>query len=248
MSAAEHSRDRALEIAIDLDEITAPLETLAAALAPEGAAPGAASGRWSGLIEEAQRLFRSHAAPRGLLAEVTRETFADIYAGAGRNAPETPLAEIFPRAAHLALFAATIGAEVQRTLDELFASGEFPLAVLLDAAASEGADRAAAALERRYAAQCAGPEAAAFLRYSPGYCGWDITGQRALFAALAPERIGITLRQSMLMEPLKSVSGVIVGGAPEIHRFAARYPFCAGCRTHGCRERIRKVLESDAAG
>ena len=30
------------------------------------------------------------------------------------------------------------------------------------------------------------------------------------------------------MEPLKSVSGVLVAGPAGIHRFAPTYPFCAG--------------------
>ena len=62
------------------------------------------------------------------------------------------------------------------------------------------------------------------LRYSPGYCGWHISGQRRLFAHLRPERIGITLHDSYLMEPLKSVSGVLIAGAKEIHAFADTYP------------------------
>jgi hypothetical protein len=82
------------------------------------------------------------------------------------------------------------------------------------------------------------------LRYSPGYCGWHLSGQRALFAALQPEEIGITLRESMLMVPLKSMSGVIVAGLPAIHAFADDYPFCGECRTRGCRERIARVRQT----
>jgi hypothetical protein len=87
------------------------------------------------------------------------------------------------------------------------------------------------------------------LRYSPGYCGWDITGQRALFAALHPEEIGIRLNESCLMEPVKSISGVMVAGPAEIHEFNNDYPFCSECRTKDCRRRIGAVRpEGDTHG
>jgi hypothetical protein len=128
-------------------------------------------------------------------------------------------------------------------IGELFATREFALGSVLDAAASEATERAGDAVERRFR-ECAGgaPADAAALRYSPGYCGWDMTGQRALFAALRPEEIGITLRESCLMEPLKSMSGVIVAGPAAIHEFEDTYDFCADCRTRGCRDRIRRAV------
>jgi len=50
------------------------------------------------------------------------------------------------------------------------------------------------------------------------------------------------LLDSFLMKPLKSVSGVIVVGEKEIHDFEDSYPFCSQCRSHSCRDRIRKLL------
>ncbi len=76
------------------------------------------------------------------------------------------------------------------------------------------------------------------MRYSPGYCGWHVSGQMALFDYLGPDAVGITLTESFLMHPLKSVSGVIVAGQPDIHRFVHDFPFCAACTGKECRERI----------
>ncbi|MDR3093186.1 MAG: methionine synthase [Bacteroidales bacterium] len=49
-------------------------------------------------------------------------------------------------------------------------------------------------------------------RYSPGYCGWHTSEQHPLFALL-PTTLGIRLTESALMQPIKSVSGIIGIGA-----------------------------------
>ena len=81
------------------------------------------------------------------------------------------------------------------------------------------------------------------LRFSPGYCGWHITAQRKLFDLLDPDETVISLNESCLMSPLKSISGVLVIGRKEIFDFDDSFPFCSTCSDHSCRERIRAVLE-----
>ena len=98
-------------------------------------------------------------------------------------------------------------------------------------APEDAADRAAAAWRSR--------------RYSPGYCGWHITAQRKLFAALQPAAIGVSLNASCLMEPLKSVSGVILAGPPAIHEFEAGFPFCRQCRDRSCGARLADAGPAD---
>ena len=105
---------------------------------------------------------------------------------------------------------------------------------MLDGVASAGADRMATLLAARFldALRAAGRfgTACLVLPYSPGYCGWHISGQRKLFDRACPASIGVTLRDSFLMEPLKSVSGVLLAGPREIHEFAADYPVCRRVR------------------
>jgi hypothetical protein len=194
-------------------------------------------------LREALRLFQELAAPIGILSDIPAAEFSAVYSGEGRNVPDGPLAGIFPKAGQLVLFAVTISERVGDEISRLFAAGRFDLGYLLDAVASSGTDR----LAQRLQEHCAGraPAGTVFLRYSPGYCGWDITGQRQLFQALRPEEIGITLRESCLMEPLKSISGVLVAARPEHHRFNNTYPFCTACATQTCRSRIAAVEETD---
>jgi hypothetical protein len=183
-------------------------------------------------------------APAGVLAAVSAPDFASIYAGAGRNDLRTPLAPIYPRAEQLFMFAVTCGPAVTARIAAAFARRDYPLGAALDAAASLAADRCAQVAQDEAetlvrAAAPADPRGVVALRYSPGYCGWHVSGQQALFAELRPEEVGITLTAGFVMEPLKSVSGIVVVGRPGIHEFSRVYPCCAGCTDQTCRERLR---------
>jgi hypothetical protein len=50
-------------------------------------------------------------------------------------------------------------------------------------------------------------------RYSPGYCGWPLTEQKKLFSLFPDNHCGIRLTDSCLMDPVKSVSGIIGFGS-----------------------------------
>ncbi len=195
------------------------------------------------LYDGAVKLFMEYARPAGIVAEISKDDFEAIYEGEGLNEPSTPVADIFRKADNLALFAATIGRGVHDRINALFGNKDFALAGMLDAAASAGVERAADRVEEYFLDNVVSGKMRV-VRYSPGYCGWHVSGQKKLFEYLKPEKIGIILRPSCLMEPLKSVSGVLMGGKPEIHFFSDRYPFCSICETHSCRERIESLKRS----
>ncbi len=202
------------------------------------------------LLTSTLELFKSVAAPAGMLVEISKADFANVYSGDGLNEPRTPVQDISSRADALGLFVVTLGKGISQEISERFQSNDFAVGSMLDSVASASADRLAEQTESRFAALLAQPEQAtpqgrfsapAVLRYSPGYCGWHISGQGKLFDFLCPGQIGISLRDSFLMEPLKSVSGVVIAGAEGIHDFPTSYPFCNRCETFGCRERIRAL-------
>lgn len=74
------------------------------------------------------------------------------------------------------------------------------------------------------------PEERITNRYSPGYCRWEVAGQHQLFALFPPAPAGVTLTPSALMQPVKSISGVIGIGRAVGYR---DYP-CALCRSTDC--------------
>lgn len=195
------------------------------------------------LLDAAFDGFARLAEPVAIVEEVPRQVFDAVFPGDGLNDHEAPLGEIYPQADALALFAATLGEPVSARIGQLFAEGDAPAGFVLDALASVAADR----LSDRLAEQVAGRSApgSAVLPYSPGYCGWHITAQRALFARLRPGDIGMRLNDSCLMQPLKSVSGVLVAGPASIHQLRPEFSFCATCATRQC---VRRMASVRAAG
>jgi hypothetical protein len=204
--------------------------------------------RVAALLDAAFDEYFQIAEPRAIVEEIGHQAFARVYRGEGRNAAETPLESIYPRSEGLALFVATVGEPVSVRIRELFAGNEPALASMLDSVASAAADQMAERLGARYLRVAGvGPvDRLRVLAYSPGYCGWHVSGQRELFAALRPGEIGVALNASFLMQPLKSVSGVLVVGPARIHRFSPDFPFCAECAEKPCRTRIAAVLQEES--
>lgn len=231
------------------DEVAPPrAEVLEQLGIPEGAA---VPQRTTRLLDAAATLFADRVAATAVVEAIGGPAFAEVYRGEGRNAADSPVALIAPQAEHRHVFAVTVGEPLSAELRARFAAEDFALAVVLDATASVAADLAADLVERWVDGALreqgwATPDGAV-LRYSPGYCGWDVTGQRALFAFLRPERIGLALTPSCLMQPLKSVSGVVLAGPRAMHRFPPTYPFCDRCETRTCRDRLRTLAQRAVA-
>lgn len=197
------------------------------------------------LYRKAADLFMELAEPRGIMKKISIEGFKDVYPGIGNNESESPLDDILPASQHLALFAGTVGAGVSKKVETMMASmgKDFALGFMLDSVASFCTDRITKVAESFFARQVYGEDelkdrGLKVLLYSPGYCGWHVSGQGTLFEYLEPGEIGITLNSSFLMTPIKSVSGLLVAGGAEIHRFDNLFSFCDDCKTFNCRERM----------
>ncbi len=197
------------------------------------------------LTSNALDVFREKAVPVGILSEISSEEFAKIFIGEGKNANDTPLEHIFPQADFLSLFALTIGNKVSESISKYFHDNDFAIASLLDSIASLASDKSAEVIGKYFQKNLQKKHLAkqdtTVLSYSPGYCGWHISGQKKLFHFLQPENIGLSLNKSFLMIPLKSVSGVIVVGKKEIHIFQNNFPFCMECKMHSCQARMKNL-------
>jgi hypothetical protein len=202
--------------------------------------------RITALMDSALDLFRKLAAPKGIIEDLAIADFRPIYDGNGLNSPECPVPLFVPRADALALFAATMGDALAAKSRELFSAGGPALGYMLDAVNTCGAERLGQQMARRFLEllpedQRRGKKLKAQY-YCPGHCGWHISGQEKLFQALKPEEIGMALRPSWAMYPLKSISGILAVGDIEIHRFQPAFSFCKQCKEHKCIPRL-KILE-----
>ncbi len=197
------------------------------------------------LFEKALAIFRDAASPTAVIDEVSIEQFMRIYRGDGANDVPSVVELIAPRARVLMLFALTLGSTITDEIKRLFNEKEVALGYMLDVVASEGTEAAAEELTRRCLEHCKREgklfEGDAVLRYSPGYCGWHVSGQKKLLAALNASEIGIAHNESFLMNPEKSISGVMISGEKKIHFFKNNFAFCEACTHKSCRARIQSL-------
>ena len=122
------------------------------------------------------------------------------------------------------LMAATLGIETERLLRQSQVRN-MGVAVILDAAASAAIENVCDNLCARLAAQFAPQHLTD--RFSPGYGDFPFAQQREFFAVLDITRqIGVSLSESGLMIPQKSVTALIgVADRPQEHRHRG----CAHC-------------------
>lgn len=209
-------------------DVAGCLPSVTAVLAAAGM-PAKLTARTEKLFEQALTLFGETAEPAGVWQEILRDEFGQVFAGDGQNAADSPVGAIGEQGDWRALFCVTLGSGISEEIGRCFEKGDFALGFVLDAVASAGAEQVAEQLEQSVEAR------GKVVRYSPGYCGWHVSGQRRLFEWLRPEEIGVSLRPSFLMEPLKSISGVLVAGDDRIHRIRGGFSFCGSCTRQRCR-------------
>lgn len=206
-----------------MEELAPPPHSLSIA-APEVArlARCGPEPRWKREVEvgivEARGLIR----PRARWSTLSGDALDGLFSGG------TPVEEIARRGACWA-FVATIGEDLEARVRERMEAGQYLSGVLLDAAGSMAVEAVCDLVERA----CAGEESSS--RYSPGYCMWRLESQRPLFALLRPEEIGVRLMPSMLMHPLKSVSGIVVKAPRD--QLIVPAEICRQCDATGCPRR-----------
>ena len=108
-----------------------------------------------------------------------------------------------------ALFLCTIGPGIERRSKQLLKSGEIMLSYIFDVAASVAAESVTNILHDRIKERMLSRGLNITNRYSPGYCNWSVAEQQLLFSFFPRNFCGVSLTDSSLMIPIKSVSGII---------------------------------------
>ena len=133
-------------------------------------------------------------------------------------------------AREIAVFVATLGAEFDRWSEDFFQQSDPFQGYLSNIIGSILAENVVDWLESSLQVDLDFDELQRSNRLSPGYCQWDVAEQQKLFALLPPRFCGITLNESSLMTPIKSVSGVIgIGSGLERREYG-----CSLCDRQDC--------------
>jgi hypothetical protein len=198
---------------------------------PRGAFPGSQiAGHVGRLVEESLPCLE----PRG--------TFS-LYPVTDRKATSLRLChltihgnigEFMERADQVAVFVVTVGEGISKRAISARQAGDAFAAWVIDAFGSWAAEAAADALMERIRRHLRDQEALT-LRYSPGYCGMEMSQQRQLFRLVKADSVGVKLLPSLLMQPLKSISG-LVGLGPKEAIISYRSA-CDRCPQLGCHMR-----------
>ncbi|HWR74983.1 MAG TPA: vitamin B12 dependent-methionine synthase activation domain-containing protein [Bacteroidales bacterium] len=136
-----------------------------------------------------------------------------------------------------ALFICTAGPVIGEKSRNSMKGGDLLKGYVYDVIGSEVVEAAADMMQEELKAEAAARGKKITNRFSPGYCGWDVAEQHKLFSFFKDNFCGITLTESALMNPVKSVSGVI--GIGKNVRYA---PYqCKLCVDKKCIYRNRKI-------
>lgn len=112
-------------------------------------------------------------------------------------------------ASEIALFICTAGATFTNLSHAYQQNGDFLEAFVVESIGSATVENAMDKIQNSLEVEMVGQGKKITNRYSPGYCEWPLSGQRDLFAYIGEHPTGITLSESCLMQPIKSVSGII---------------------------------------
>jgi hypothetical protein len=126
----------------------------------------------------------------------------------------SPVYKAVPHWHYAAVFVVTIGNFIDLSVERLQMEGNFFDSTFLDASASVLVESVAEITQKRWMSQLdlKFPREGFIYatRYSPGYCGWDISGQTPLFGYAADADIPVKLMDDFSLQPRKSISGVFV--------------------------------------
>jgi cobalamin-dependent methionine synthase I len=143
------------------------------------------------------------------------------------------LARAFRECECVVCFVGTLGHDIEDEIGSLTRRGKLADAFVVDALGSAGIEHT---VERFYTAledhfRLRGKRLS--LRFSPGYCDWPLDQQTQLLDLVDTGRVGVTLLESSLMTPRKSISGIFGITSRRLASFR-KYNPCVICEQKHC--------------
>lgn len=126
-----------------------------------------------------------------------------------RFASNKIIATSLKEADSIAVFVCTAGENLSNRAKELFKKEDVVKAYIADITASLVVEKGMDKVQNILEDLVLDTQQKITNRYSPGYCGWSVEEQHKLFSLLPDSYCGISLNENALMNPMKSVSGII---------------------------------------
>jgi len=140
------------------------------------------------------------------------------------------IARFFKDMSYAAIFVCSAGPEITDRAKQLSRDGKLIEGYLIDVLGSVMVEKAMDKVQgilqhkmKKHGLQISN-------RYSPGYCDWDVKEQKQLFSFFPEHFCNVSLSDSCLMVPVKSISGIIAIG--ENVRFKKHV--CQNCNMANC--------------
>ena len=149
------------------------------------------------------------------------------------------------KATSVALYICTAGAGISNHSMEATNQGDPLLGYVFDVIGSITVEKAMDKIQKLLEAEVQKLGLNISDRYSPGYCDWSVAEQQKLFALFPNNFCGVSLSESSLMTPIKSVSGII-GIGKTLRQKGYQ---CEWCSDQNCiygkikRQKVQKVKD-----
>ncbi len=118
----------------------------------------------------------------------------------------------FKNASSFCLFICTAGPEISQYSKNFSDNGDSLLSYVYDIIGSVIVEKATDKIQKTLELECQKSGLKISDRFSPGYCEWSVSEQKVLFSLMPEKFCGVSLSESSLMAPIKSVSGIIAIG------------------------------------
>ena len=197
---------------------------------PEGEVPEP----FAGLIESATEHAHSILEPRAVIQVVEGPVFHkednSMSVGGNRFSLQNVVYNMVKRSSSMAFFICTIGPALPEIIRQQNSEGDLLSAYVYDILGTLSVEAAMDVFQSRFKVEMNRHHLNVTNRYSPGYCNWDIKEQELLFQVINDDFTGVELSSSCLMQPIKSISGIIgIGEAVKFNRYT-----CSRCDQQDC--------------
>lgn len=152
----------------------------------------------------------------------------------GVSFTSSKFAKIMEGCSEIILFIATIGDGIEEEIARFTEENYLSKAYILDSMGSVTIENMVEEFYQDMRELYRSKSREITFRFSPGYCDWSIKDQKKLFSFFDSLPTGVELMDSYLMQPRKSISGIIGVLPPDMDFAATDYNPCSECGKKDC--------------